>query len=1034
MRLTGWHIDGFGHLADLRVDGIGPSLTVVLGPNEAGKSTLHAFLARTIAGHPRANDARGRPLHEPLRGGRHGGSVSGIDARGRTFVLRRFREGSPRVSLELDGQVTTVAGDVARITGTDLDLDAYTRIHAFDADELSAVGRVQDAAVRDLLLDAATAGGGVSLRGAADELASRRDALWTPKARTRPLNALTGDLAAARRRLDEAREEARSWRRRAAERDELDAAITDLEIQRRAARDEHQRVQALQRAWPAAHAAATDRADRAALGDVPQLPDDVITSLRAAEIDREAAAAALAETDASADRASAQLDAIAVDDALAGLAAEVSRLRHDAESHLTRTEELTEARGAAAAAAAAVTQAVSGLGSGWDETAVRRIDTTTATRTALTGAAAAVTAARVTVRQDDARAQDRNEAAEEAATAARRARDAIGDAPAADPAELDAADAAVSTLRRVLPELSRRAEADRAPAATPLWLIGLLLVVVGVATGAATVAGLAARWVEAGLAGGAALSALVGLIGLAVSRRARPAPVASADLRTLADDRDRAAATLGLVKPLRIGAVEEAATATERARRHRDAVIRAQTEAEQAEQRARTAEQRARDAQQRLAAAEQALDRRIEEWRRAATDAGLDPEVPPDVALAVADAVAGALGAITERDRATATVERLTAVVDGHDDRVRAVLTAAGRAPGADLAADLDQLADAIDADRDERARHADIGKDLDRLHSEGATIATRLHRAEARIAQLCERWGVPDADALRALAERSTAAAELERSTAAADAEVARALGGDAAADLRDELAAGDRLGWATREAAIEDRRRELDARHDALVEQRAVANDRLRSLASDDTVATRAQEVAALQAEGEELSAQHDALDGAVTLLRTTLSRWESERQPRVLARAGDLLAVATAGRWGAIRQAGDALVVSSGSDTEPVDVAALSRGAREQLYLSLRLALAGEHAERHEPLPLLVDDAMVHADPERADAVAALLATTAATQQVLVFTCHPATAERLVAADPTTGIIELSGDAGTATWRGRDVGGERRPSHVT
>jgi hypothetical protein len=40
MRIDGWRVDGFGVFAGASVDDLPPGLTVVSGPNEAGKSTL----------------------------------------------------------------------------------------------------------------------------------------------------------------------------------------------------------------------------------------------------------------------------------------------------------------------------------------------------------------------------------------------------------------------------------------------------------------------------------------------------------------------------------------------------------------------------------------------------------------------------------------------------------------------------------------------------------------------------------------------------------------------------------------------------------------------------------------------------------------------------------------------------------------------------------------------------------------------------------------------------------------------------------
>ncbi len=66
-------------------------------------------------------------------------------------------------------------------------------------------------------------------------------------------------------------------------------------------------------------------------------------------------------------------------------------------------------------------------------------------------------------------------------------------------------------------------------------------------------------------------------------------------------------------------------------------------------------------------------------------------------------------------------------------------------------------------------------------------------------------------------------------------------------------------------------------------------------------------------------------------------------------------------------------------------------LSQGAREQLLLALRGAVAGELAET-EPQLLILDDVLVNTDPIRQRNVIAFLEDLAARCQVLVLTCHP------------------------------------------
>jgi uncharacterized protein YhaN len=85
-------------------------------------------------------------------------------------------------------------------------------------------------------------------------------------------------------------------------------------------------------------------------------------------------------------------------------------------------------------------------------------------------------------------------------------------------------------------------------------------------------------------------------------------------------------------------------------------------------------------------------------------------------------------------------------------------------------------------------------------------------------------------------------------------------------------------------------------------------------------------------------------------------------------------------------------------------------LSRGSAEQLYLCLRLALASEFARRAESLPLIMDDVLVNFDPERARAVALELAKFSERRQILIFTCHPATACMFTEASPGAAVIQM------------------------
>lgn len=76
-------------------------------------------------------------------------------------------------------------------------------------------------------------------------------------------------------------------------------------------------------------------------------------------------------------------------------------------------------------------------------------------------------------------------------------------------------------------------------------------------------------------------------------------------------------------------------------------------------------------------------------------------------------------------------------------------------------------------------------------------------------------------------------------------------------------------------------------------------------------------------------------------------------------------------------------------SREESHPFDL--LSQGAKEQLLLCLRLAVAQELASE-EPQVLILDDVLVNTDPVRQDRILDVLAAQTDRLQILILTCHP------------------------------------------
>jgi uncharacterized protein YhaN len=122
---------------------------------------------------------------------------------------------------------------------------------------------------------------------------------------------------------------------------------------------------------------------------------------------------------------------------------------------------------------------------------------------------------------------------------------------------------------------------------------------------------------------------------------------------------------------------------------------------------------------------------------------------------------------------------------------------------------------------------------------------------------------------------------------------------------------------------------------------------------------------------------------------------SIYERDRQPRTLSEASELLKQLTEGKYHRIwTPLGEETLLVDDKDGNTFDVSWISRGAREQLFIALRLALASEFARHGSVLPLILDDVLVNFDTKRAAAAIQVLrdvASAGAGRQIFLFTCH-------------------------------------------
>ena len=219
--------------------------------------------------------------------------------------------------------------------------------------------------------------------------------------------------------------------------------------------------------------------------------------------------------------------------------------------------------------------------------------------------------------------------------------------------------------------------------------------------------------------------------------------------------------------------------------------------------------------------------------------------------------------------------------------------------------------------------------------------------------------------------------------------------------------LASSEPNGLGEESARLSELLGEVATLRDALREERGGNDAKLLQLSGEEESSALRIRRNTLEEQLREHAREWSRLTVAEALLEKTRQKFEEERQPSVVRHAQDFFSGVTGQRYRRLYApiGEQAITVSdaTGGSKQPTE---LSRGTREQLYLALRFGLIREFGEHAERLPVVVDEALVNFDPARARLAAEAFGQLAETNQVLVFTCHPATADM---------FAEVAGGAG-------------------
>ena len=321
----------------------------------------------------------------------------------------------------------------------------------------------------------------------------------------------------------------------------------------------------------------------------------------------------------------------------------------------------------------------------------------------------------------------------------------------------------------------------------------------------------------------------------------------------------------------------------------------------------------------------------------------------------------------------------------------------------------------------DNRVRSATAARDR-RTEKQQALDAARERQQALAEAVAIHRRGRDDLLAyfgVATLVEVGTALQQIERRTALCDealalsTEIVSAIGSSTIEEAERSLEAADRAALETELAELEGRFEDQDQRSRELFTEHSKAVDAVRAIGDDDTVARIEERRRTVAIEIEEKAARYLKLRIGVAAAEHALRIYRDRHRSSMMARASDAFHTISRGAYKGLTTQPDKdgeILVAVGADGGSKVASALSKGARFQLYLALRVAGYHEFAAAHQAVPFLADDIMETFDDFRAEEALRLFAQMSQVGQVIYFTHHLHLCELVRRVCPTVTIHEL------------------------
>ena len=1052
MKFEEIYIDGFGIFHDYHIKNLTPGLTIFIGPNEAGKSTILSFQKRILFGFP---DRRsGLNLYPPLAGGNHGGRLIISNADNTRYTIERYSKGTHNVKVIFPDGSTGGTTELSNLLGH-ANKDIFENIYAFGLTELQDFETLNSEAVKGRIYSAGTGIGAVSLSEVQKNLETEAGSFFKERGSKPEINAIFNEIKKIDSRLREIEKDAQNFDRLHKELEEITKEIGNVEQERNQIRTKFNHTTNLVTVWDDWRKIQEAEERLQKIPEIENFPENGIEMLERNIEKIDEFNESISEKNEGLEKIKIQKSVIKIDEKLIGNKDKILELQKGQDKYISATKDLPTVEENLKRDREGLKGSLHEIGPDWDEEKLSNFDISIPTKETVRRKHNTLEEAKEKIRDTEKEVQgieqkDIKNIEEEIEEVDKHLK--TQSLQQIDEKKLEQQRKSLQLLRIKYPNLKEK-EADmrnleekeelftilkphRAEPLPklPLWP-ALMLIAAGIVSLILSIFG--NNW-AIGISILAILS-VSSIIYIILSRKELPTTTPEGfedkeaeDLIKRSKDLSKRRNTLeSALQKIKSEILSNAQICDfgdipdPQQIENKDSELRAASEnqlklnelkkqQEMLDQKLGKLSEKANTVKKKLEALRKEEEKAQKEWRNWLTEKGLDLELTPEGTI---DIFATIKTCIEKKKSIEETKARLNSIqesLEKYETKVSSVLEDCNRKnEEINVIVELEKITGELNQAIEDSKTLEQLDRDEENLKLELRNLEIKLEERQRTVSELLSQGFAESETEFRENArnweERNKRMDEIIQR----EQNIKRISGdGKPYFDFINELGETSPEDLEEKELQLKGRLEEIENSLSELREKRGGIAKEIEQIERREEGSFLRMEKTVKMQKLKKNSDEWSILTLARTIMGKAIEKYEQERQPGVIKEAQSFFSKMTLGRYSRIYAPLDeAKIYVEDKDGRRKDILDLSGGTAEQLYLSLRFGFVREFSKRAESLPIVFDDILVNFDPERFRAACEAIKELAKTNQILYFTCHPESVNLLAKIMPDSKIVDIN-----------------------